>query len=194
MKNDEKCPIVNTYPAPLLIHPIHPPPVDSMLLGGNTLRDRGINERKWRWCVGFTPPPFVDSAGRKYPPHSGGVNEKEWGQHEAASVVYAVRCARNGVAGGYPAAPSSMLCKKNPPLPFGGGVIELERGSAWSLHRLIGLWNKKKGRRRHAQPPPSPDVSPCLFVPHSLASSHSPHSSSLPPIDFSTYIPRGGER
>ena len=50
----------------------HAAPRLSMLLGGNTPRDRGINERKRRWCVGFTPPPFVDSAGKKYPLHSGG--------------------------------------------------------------------------------------------------------------------------
>jgi len=36
------------------------------LLGGNTPHDREVNKRKWRWCIGFTLPPFVDSAGRKY--------------------------------------------------------------------------------------------------------------------------------
>jgi len=139
-----------------------------------------VNERRRRPRVGFTPPPFIDAAGRKYPPNEGGKrkemeaacrfhatpvqNEKKRGQLHAAPIINAIRHARNGVVGGHPTAPSSTLRKRNPPRRS-GGLIELERGGVWFSRRLVGFWNKKRGRRGHERPPPSPTVFPASSFP-----------------------------
>ena len=60
-----------------------------------------------------------------------------------------------------------------------GGIIELERGGVWLLGCLVGFWNKKRGRREHEWPPPSPPISPASSFSPSLASSLPVLSSSL---------------
>jgi hypothetical protein len=59
---------------------------------------------------------------------------------------------------------------KNSPPTTGGGMIKLERGGVRLLRRLVGFWNKKRGRREHERPPPSPPISPASSFPPSLAS------------------------
>ena len=51
----------------------------------------------------------------------GGVNEKEWGQLDAAPVIYAVRRAGNGAAGGYPPLLHHRRCAKKIPPPRRSG-------------------------------------------------------------------------
>ena len=51
------------------------------------------------------------------------------------------------------------------------GIIELKQDGAWFLCHLVGFWNEKQGRRRLAQPSPSPAISPASLFPPSPASS-----------------------
>jgi hypothetical protein len=145
--------------------------------------------------VGFTLPPF------KMKRNGGSVWYSRcpcWKWNKMGGGMNATRRPRSkqretGVTCGIHAAPignekeTGAVCgphlNKNSPPTMGGGIIKLEQGGVWLLRRLVGFWNKKRGRREHEWLPFS---HPFPLHPHSslplppCSLSYPPHSSSLP--------------
>ena len=113
---------------------------------------RGVNRKKWRWRVGFTPPlaPFKKKrkgGSLKLPLPSMLVNSLKW------SGRWVSHCSVVNAAG-----------EKSPP-QMPGGITEHKQDGTWFSCCLIGFWYEKQGRRGLEQPPPSPTISPASSSP-----------------------------